>query len=139
MKTEALWAAGRKIAVVGCGEWKFMGGIRRVCTADILALPLLYSSYRYPYVYAKASVPNSSFPISSILQGPSFTGLIYADPDRALYRTVEMKENLKGTPTGEKKRGYLQEGVVQNVVGVLRVGRMPAPGVAILDSGCHTN
>ncbi|EIM83215.1 uncharacterized protein STEHIDRAFT_148818 [Stereum hirsutum FP-91666 SS1] len=55
-------------------------------------------------------------------ENTGFKGSIYADPDRALYRALDMKENMKGTPAGEKKRGYLQDSIVQNVVGAFKRG-----------------
>lgn len=70
---------------------------------------------------------SSSLPLFRFAENTGFKGPIYADPDRALYRALDMKENMKGTPAGEKKRGYLQDSIVQNVVGAFKVGRTPAP------------
>lgn len=60
-------------------------------------------------------------------ENTGFTGGIYADPDRALYRALDMKENMKGTPAGQEKRGYLQDSIMQNVVGAFKVGHFALP------------
>ena len=49
------------------------------------------------------------------LEATGFTGDIYADPSRAVFRKLGMtNESLKGTPKGEKKRSYVTS-VLSNV------------------------
>ncbi|KAL5494569.1 hypothetical protein ACEPAI_30 [Sanghuangporus weigelae] len=50
--------------------------------------------------------------IDDYKKNTGFTGNIYADPSRELYRKLGMTtENLKITPTGQKKRSYVPETV----------------------------
>ncbi|KAL5519655.1 hypothetical protein ACEPAH_1338 [Sanghuangporus vaninii] len=50
--------------------------------------------------------------INDYKKNTGFTGNIYADPSRELYRKLGMTtENLKTTPTGQKKRSYVPETV----------------------------
>ncbi|TFY73429.1 hypothetical protein EWM64_g10583, partial [Hericium alpestre] len=52
-----------------------------------------------------------------------FQGEIYADPERKLYHALGMTtENLQSTPAGEKKRSYLTDGLVKNVLNSICAG-----------------
>ncbi|TFY55937.1 hypothetical protein EVG20_g9131 [Dentipellis fragilis] len=57
-----------------------------------------------------------------------FKGEIFADPDRTLYRALGMTtETLKGTPSGEKRRSYLKEGILKNALTSIWRGPLKSP------------
>ncbi|KAL5536151.1 CCT3 [Sanghuangporus sanghuang] len=83
-----------QLVIIGCGEWE------------------LIDDYKSLYV----RVHRAGRSQSSAQENTGFTGNIYADPSRELYRKLGMTtENLKATPTGQKKRSYVP-GSVSNVL-----------------------
>lgn len=56
------------------------------------------------------------------VEDTGFTGEMYAEPSRELYRKLGMTiENLNGPPAGEQKRSYVT-GVLSNVMKSIWVG-----------------
>lgn len=79
-----------------------------------------------------------------LLDVTNFKGEMYADPDRALYHALGMTiENLKQTPSGEKKRSYLTQPTWEAAVGSIWVSFLllhifvfsPFPAVANAKNG----
>ncbi|KAI0321204.1 AhpC/TSA antioxidant enzyme-domain-containing protein [Amylostereum chailletii] len=77
-----------------------------------------------------------------------FTGEIYANPDRSLYRALGMVESLARAPAGEEKRSYLQHvgifkltyALSKNLAYVGKQGNIAQNGGEFVlgpGSGCH--
>ncbi|KAJ3502830.1 hypothetical protein NMY22_g18453 [Coprinellus aureogranulatus] len=95
---ESLDAAQARIIVIGCGEAQFINTTR------------------------VRNGSSSSCNIHALLcatktETTGFTGDIYADPSRKVFRGLGMIENLKGLPSGEKAPSYLKgRGVLANTL-----------------------
>ncbi|KAF8880384.1 AhpC/TSA antioxidant enzyme-domain-containing protein [Mucidula mucida] len=69
-------------------------------------------------------------PIASYAQDTKFTGKIYADPSRKLYRSLGMTvENLSGTPSGETKRSYIKTSTLTNALQSIYKGPLSHPSL----------
>jgi len=56
-----------------------------------------------------------------------FSGGMYADPSRALYRALGLIQNLDRTPAGKDKRSYLSQSYVGNVMKSIWNGPLKNP------------
>ncbi|OCH90542.1 hypothetical protein OBBRIDRAFT_730608 [Obba rivulosa] len=65
--------------------------------------------------------------IKNYCEATGFTGEMYADPSRALYRTFGLIQNLDLTPAGTEKRSYLSKSFLGNVVKSIWNGPLKNP------------
>ncbi|EMD31125.1 hypothetical protein CERSUDRAFT_69555 [Gelatoporia subvermispora B] len=95
------------------------------------------------YVMQLASVPKESLEqagvkvvivgcgewslIKNYCETTGYAGELYADPSRALYRTLGLIENLNITPAGEEKRSYLTRSLLGNVMKSIWNGPLKSP------------
>ncbi|KAG6915938.1 hypothetical protein DXG01_009204 [Tephrocybe rancida] len=69
-------------------------------------------------------------PIQSYIEKTKFTGPIYADPTRTLYRALGMNiEKLEGTPAGQERKSYLKEGAMTNALKSIWKGPLTHPNL----------
>ncbi|KLO15810.1 hypothetical protein SCHPADRAFT_870601 [Schizopora paradoxa] len=66
--------------------------------------------------------------IKNYARDTKFTGKIYADPTRELYKSLGMTiETLQGTPKGEKLRSYIPSGIVMDALRSIWRGPLQNP------------
>ncbi|KAG6887469.1 hypothetical protein C0995_014998 [Termitomyces sp. Mi166 len=69
-------------------------------------------------------------PIQSYAEMTTFSGPIYADPSRSLYRTLGMKiEKLEGTPSGLKRKSYVTVSPLKNALQSIWKGPLKHPSL----------